>query len=81
MYCIFIKTRLRPGCAEAFIDAIQVNAAASVSTEPGCLVFDVSRDRQDLTWSISTRSIAMTRPTRRTPAPRISATAGRWSSR
>ncbi|MCO3731937.1 antibiotic biosynthesis monooxygenase, partial [Pseudomonas aeruginosa] len=24
MYCIFIKTRLRPGCAEAFIDAIQV---------------------------------------------------------
>lgn len=44
MYCIFIKTRLRPGCAEAFIDAIQVNAAASVSTEPGCLVFDVSRD-------------------------------------
>ncbi|ABR84215.1 TPA: antibiotic biosynthesis monooxygenase [Pseudomonas aeruginosa] len=47
MYCIFIKTRLRPGCAEAFIDAIQVNAAASVSTEPGCLVFDVSRDRQD----------------------------------
>ncbi|VUY43758.1 hypothetical protein PAKAF_01585 [Pseudomonas aeruginosa PAK] len=47
VYCIFIKTRLRPGCAEAFIDAIQVNAAASVSTEPGCLVFDVSRDRQD----------------------------------
>jgi quinol monooxygenase YgiN len=78
VYCIFIKTRLRPGCAEAFIDAIQVNAAASVSTEPGCLVFDVSRDRQDpdLVYLYE-----IYRPTRRTPAPRISATAGRWSSR
>lgn len=81
MYCIFIKTRLRPGCAEAFIDAIQVNAAASVSTEPGCLVFDVSRDRQDPDLVYLYESIAMTRPTRRTPAPRISATADRWSSR
>ncbi|MGV8286715.1 putative quinol monooxygenase, partial [Pseudomonas aeruginosa] len=26
MYCIFIKTRLMPGCAEAFIDACQVNS-------------------------------------------------------
>ncbi|MNP00742.1 Autoinducer 2-degrading protein LsrG [compost metagenome] len=47
MYCIFIRTRLKPGCADAFIEAIKPNAATSVETEPGCLVFDVSRDRVD----------------------------------
>ena len=47
MYSLFIKTRVKPGCAEAFLTAIKVNAAASVGTEPGCLVFDVSQDRAD----------------------------------
>ncbi|MFJ3076421.1 MULTISPECIES: putative quinol monooxygenase [Pseudomonas] len=47
MYSLFIKTRVKPGCAEAFLTAINVNAAASVATEPGCLVFDVSQDRAD----------------------------------
>lgn len=47
MYSLFIKTRVKAGCAEAFLAAIQVNAAASVATEPGCLVFDVSQDRMD----------------------------------
>jgi quinol monooxygenase YgiN len=47
VYSLFIKTRVKPGCAEAFLTAINVNAAASVATEPGCLVFDVSQDRVD----------------------------------
>ncbi|MGE8114687.1 putative quinol monooxygenase [Pseudomonas sp. NPDC086566] len=47
MYSLFIKTRVKPGSAEAFLTAIKVNAAASVATEPGCLVFDVSQDRMD----------------------------------
>ncbi|WP_264311529.1 putative quinol monooxygenase [Pseudomonas putida] len=45
MYSLFIKTRVKPGCAEAFLAAIKVNAAASVANEPGCLVFDVCQDR------------------------------------
>jgi autoinducer 2-degrading protein len=47
VYSLFIKTRVKPGCAERFLTAIKVNAAASVATEPGCLVFDVSQDRVD----------------------------------
>ncbi|MEE1889134.1 putative quinol monooxygenase [Pseudomonas carassii] len=47
MYCLFIKTRVQPGTADAFLAAIKANAAASVATEPGCLVFDVSQDRED----------------------------------
>ncbi|QXH36486.1 putative quinol monooxygenase [Pseudomonas muyukensis] len=47
MYSLFIKTRVKPGSADAFLSAIQANAAASVATEPGCLVFDVAQDRDD----------------------------------
>ncbi|MGY4525608.1 putative quinol monooxygenase [Pseudomonas sp. TE21394] len=47
MYSLFIKIRVKPGCAEDFLNAIKVNAAASVASEPGCLVFDVSQDRVD----------------------------------
>ena len=47
MYSLFIKTRVKPGCANDFLAAITVNAAASVASEPGCLVFDVSQDRVD----------------------------------
>jgi len=47
VYSLFIKTRVKPGCANDFLAAIKVNAAASVASEPGCLVFDVSQDRVD----------------------------------
>lgn len=47
MYSLFIKTRVKPGCAKEFLAAIKVNTAASVASEPGCLVFDVSQDRVD----------------------------------
>ena len=47
MYSLFIKTRVKPGSADASLSAITANAAATVATEPGCLVFDVSQDRLD----------------------------------
>ncbi|WP_285961005.1 putative quinol monooxygenase [Pseudomonas tohonis] len=52
MYCLLLKTQLKPGSLDAFMDAMRVNAAASVRDEPGCLVFDVVRDRSDpdLVW-------------------------------
>lgn len=52
MYCLLLKTQLKPGAYAAFMDAMRVNAAASVRDEPGCLTFDVLRDRSDpdLLW-------------------------------
>ncbi len=52
MYSILLKTRLRPDSLEAFMDAMRVNAETSVREEPGCLAFDVLRDRRqaDLVW-------------------------------
>lgn len=47
MYSLFIKTRVKRGCVKDFLAAIKANAEASVATEPGCLVFDVSQDRGD----------------------------------
>jgi len=52
VYVLLLRTQLKPGSFEAFMDAMQVNAAASVRDEPGCLTFDVMRDRSDadLVW-------------------------------
>lgn len=52
MYVLLLRTQLKPGSFEAFMDAMQVNAVASVRDEPGCLTFDVMRDRSDadLVW-------------------------------
>lgn len=52
MYGLLLKTRLKPGTCDAFMDAMGVNAAASVRDEAGCLTFDVLRDRSDadLVW-------------------------------
>lgn len=47
MYCLLLKTQLKPGSLDAFMEAMRINAAASVRDEPGCLVFDVLRDRSD----------------------------------
>jgi quinol monooxygenase YgiN len=47
MYCLLLKTQLKPGSLEAFMEAMRINAAASVRDEPCCLVFDVLRDRSD----------------------------------
>ncbi|UVE16645.1 antibiotic biosynthesis monooxygenase [Pseudomonas sp. LS44] len=52
MYCLLLKTQLKPASLEAFMAAMRINAAASVRDEPGCLVFDVLQDRSDpdLVW-------------------------------
>lgn len=52
VYCLLLKTRLKAGSFDAFMLAMSVNAAASVRDEPGCLTFDVVRDRSDpdLVW-------------------------------
>ncbi|WP_333983198.1 putative quinol monooxygenase [Ectopseudomonas khazarica] len=52
MYVLLLKTRLKPGRFDTFMSAMQVNAAASVRDEPGCLTFDLMRDRSDpdLVW-------------------------------
>ncbi len=47
MYCLILKTQLKPNSFEAFMAAMRVNAAASVRDEPGCLAFDVLRDRSN----------------------------------
>lgn len=45
MYCIIVRTQLKPGNRERFLDAMLPNAQASVREEPGCHVFDVIEDR------------------------------------
>ncbi|MFH7586309.1 putative quinol monooxygenase [Oceanimonas smirnovii] len=47
MYSIIVKTKLKPGTTQAFLDAMLPNAAASVRGEPGCHTFDVLQDRAD----------------------------------
>jgi quinol monooxygenase YgiN len=52
VYSLLLKTQLQPGSLERFMEAMRVNAASSVTDEPGCLVFDVIRDfsEPDLVW-------------------------------
>jgi len=47
MYCIVVKTQLKPGTRKAFLDAMLPNAEASVRDEPGCQVFDVLEAREE----------------------------------
>lgn len=47
VYVLLLKTQLKPCSFAAFMDAMHVNAAASLRDEPGCLTFDVMRDRSD----------------------------------
>lgn len=47
MYCIVVKTELKPGTRDAFLQAMLPNAEASVRDEPGCLVFDVLEAREE----------------------------------
>lgn len=41
MYCIIVKTVIKDGAKGAFEAAININAAASVTNEEHCFVFDV----------------------------------------
>jgi len=47
VYCIIVKTELKPGTRKEFLEAMLPNAEASVRDEPGCLVFDVLEMREE----------------------------------
>lgn len=46
MYCIIVKTELKEGTRDQFLEAMLPNAAASVRDEPDCHVFDVIEDQE-----------------------------------
>jgi quinol monooxygenase YgiN len=49
VYCIIVRMELKAGVRKKFLDAMLVNAEASVRDEPGCIAFDVleARDEPD----------------------------------
>ena len=47
MYIIHAPIQIKPGHADEFIEAILLDAKASVKNEPGCVRFDVLRDEED----------------------------------
>lgn len=49
MYTLFVTLDVHPDKVDEFVDAISVNAAASLRDESGCLVFDVHRDVENPT--------------------------------
>ncbi|MCV7287571.1 antibiotic biosynthesis monooxygenase [Mycolicibacterium wolinskyi] len=49
MYTLFVTLDIRPDRIDEFIEAITVNATASLRDEPGCLAFDVHRDENNPT--------------------------------
>lgn len=46
MRALFVTLDVHADKVDDFIEAITVNATASLRDEPGCLVFDVHRDEQ-----------------------------------
>lgn len=44
MFTLFVTLDVHEDKLDEFVDAITVNAAASLRDEPGCLVFDVHQD-------------------------------------
>jgi autoinducer 2-degrading protein len=44
MYTVWVQLDVQPDRLDHFIDAIHLNARASLRDEPGCLRFDVHRD-------------------------------------
>lgn len=47
MYCIIVRTEVKDGTRERFLEAMLPNAEASVREEPGCHVFDVLEVRDE----------------------------------
>jgi (4S)-4-hydroxy-5-phosphonooxypentane-2,3-dione isomerase len=47
MYVLIVSARVKPEQRGRFLEAIGDNAVSSVRDEPGCLRFDVVRDRED----------------------------------
>lgn len=46
-FVLVVEFEVKPGEGERFAGLIAENARASVTTEPGCLQFDVVRDEKD----------------------------------
>lgn len=44
MFTLFVTFDVHADKLDEFVDAITVNAAASLRDEPGCLIFDVHQD-------------------------------------
>ena len=49
MFSLVVQVEVRPEDREEFLDAVRVNAEASVRDEPGCHRFDVSAVADDET--------------------------------
>ncbi len=47
MLAMWVKVRVKPQERERFLKAIEVDALGSERDEPGCMRFNVLRDRQD----------------------------------
>jgi autoinducer 2-degrading protein len=47
MYVLIVSAKVKPDQRGRFMEAIEDNAVSSVRDEPGCLRFDVVRDRED----------------------------------
>ncbi len=44
MFVVTVTFHIKPGLVDTFLPLMRTNATASLSTEPGCLVFDVCSD-------------------------------------
>lgn len=49
MYTLFVTLDVHPDKLDEFVEAISVNAEASLRDEPDCLVFDVHQDVENPT--------------------------------
>ena len=47
MFIILVPIRIEEGYKEPYIEALKVNASASVNTEPGVVRFDIIQDAHD----------------------------------
>ncbi len=47
MFIILVPVRIAKGYKEPYLDALKINANASVRTEPGVLRFDIIQDARD----------------------------------
>ncbi len=47
MICLLVEVHVKPAALEEFLKVIKNDAVHSVADEPGCLRFDVLRDKDD----------------------------------
>jgi autoinducer 2-degrading protein len=47
MHCVIVEVHVKPSKIDEFLEVIKHDAVHSEKDEPGCLRFDVLRDRED----------------------------------